>query len=151
MQTSWACWGMMADGRGDDDLTYRIAKGCAAGIIGGFVGSWVMNYVHGLTEQLTEPVKTAFDGNSAGRQSEDSAGETQTAGRTSAESPRNPKSHGPAESQRKSHQQSQSEQEPATVQAASAIAEPVLHRELTESEKGIAGTAGHYGDRKSVV
>lgn len=55
-------------------------------------------------------------------------------------------SSGQEEGEQQQEEQTQQEtSEPATVKAAAAVSDRVLHHELTEQEKSKAGTAMHYG------
>lgn len=53
--------------------------------------------------------------------------------------------HKPEAEERESQEPPQEQQESPTVQAAQAVAAPVLHRKLTLTEKQVAGPAVHYG------
>ena len=93
-------------------------KGIAAGALAGLVGGLVMNQFQNLWSKLTEDA----------RRSEHAHPPRQNV------APHN--LHG--------EQQSQEEEEPATVQVAEAISENVFDHELTKDERRVAGPAVHY-------
>lgn len=106
--------------------TADIVKGAVAGLAGGLAGSWAMNQVHSLM--------------SAG--SEESSPE-----RNRPKPGTGSRENGPAatEQQGKRATDSNTGQEPATTQVAEAVSRTVAQRELTSSEKSVAGPAVHYG------
>lgn len=93
-------------------------KGVAAGALAGLVGSLVMNQFQNLWSKLNE---------NAGR-SDDAHPPRQNVALQNLEGA----------------QQSQEEDEPATVKAAEAISNELFGHELTEDERRIAGPVVHY-------
>ena len=94
----------------------RVLRGMAAGLLAGLAASWVMNEFQQLRPQSSPP-----DGR----------------GPSSDEEHSDPQ-------ERKEQITRQGDDENATVKTAEAIAQRVLHRDLTPEEKRIAGPAVHY-------
>jgi putative membrane protein len=93
----------------------RVLRGMAAGLLAGLAASWVMNEFQELRPQSS---------GSQGDQGHD---------------------EGQAEPQeRKEELAGSNADDDATVQTAQVIAQKVLHRDLTQEEKRIAGPAVHY-------
>ena len=99
-----------------------VLKGLAAGLIGGLVASWTMNRFQDAWIKL------------AGSPSSGAESSRQVEGRESGQG----------------LQQSDEEQDDATVKTASAISEGVFDHKLTRSEKKMAGPAVHYAFGTSV-
>lgn len=91
-----------------------IAKGVAAGIVGGLVGSFVMNHFQAALAKL----------------------------KAAPSPPRRPDRLGGHGAQQQKSQETG--EEPATVNAAQAISDAVLHRRLSGREKDRAGNLLHY-------
>ena len=103
-----------------------VLKGLAAGLIGGLVASWTMNRFQDVWLKL------------AGSPSSGAGSAQQVEGQESGQG------------LRQTQQQSDEEQDDATVKTASAISEGVFDHKLTRSEKKIAGPAVHYAFGTSV-
>lgn len=99
-----------------------VLKGLAAGLVGGLVASWTMNRFQDVWIKL------------AGSPSSGAESSQQVDGRESGQG----------------LQQSDEEQDDATVKTASAISEGIFDHKLTRSEKKIAGPAVHYAFGTSV-
>jgi uncharacterized membrane protein YagU involved in acid resistance len=101
------------------------AKGLAAGMIGGLAATWVMTrFGEGVTRLTSRR---------AARESEPLREQALGGG------PRPDAPHLPSRDR-----SSAESQEPATVKAATAVAEQVFHRELTPQQKPAAGAVVHY-------
>jgi uncharacterized membrane protein YagU involved in acid resistance len=96
----------------------QLWKGVVAGLIGGLVASWTMDQFQSAWSKLSERMK---ESNKESHQ----RGDGQIGGQDK-------------------QQLSADEQDPATVKAASIIAEEVFDRRLAKDEKEVAGEAVHY-------
>ena len=92
----------------------NVLRGMAAGMLAGLAASWVMNEFQKMH----------------GQSHPEDRGET-------------PAGHDQPQERKESHAGS-GEEEDATVKTAQAIAQRVIHRNLTDREKQIAGPAVHY-------
>lgn len=93
-----------------------VLRGMAAGLVAGLAASWVMNEFQQLRPQSSPPGDRE-------RESDEDHADPQ---------------------ERKEQLSRQGDDENATVKTAQAIAQHVLHRDLTPEEKRIAGPAVHY-------
>lgn len=103
-------------------------RGALAGALAGLIASWVMESFQAAWTQAGKQIQRqrVLTREGAGRR---------RGGKGGPEDPATmdlPRDDGAAE-------------EPATVRAATAVAQPILDRELTEEERPVAGELVHYG------
>jgi hypothetical protein len=105
-----------------------VVKGAIAGALAGLIASWAMESFQAAWTNATKQIQRqrVLMREGAGRRRGAKGGPEDPAVQDL------PRSDGQQE-------------EPATVKAAAAVAEPILERELTDEEKPVAGELVHYG------
>lgn len=103
-------------------MASHVFRGMAAGMLAGLAASWVMNEFQQLRPQRQPEPRP--EGGRPRREPQQEAHQR--------------------EPQQEDHGQSSEEEEDATVKTARKISQRVLHRDLSECEKQIAGPAVHY-------
>ena len=108
-----------------------VARGAMAGLVGGFLASMAMNGFQEMVRSLGEAASGDSGGGGAG-QGQDAGNEQDRSG-------------GGGGGEQGGGGEGSESSEPATVKAAEKLSRAALQRDLTETEKKVAGPAVHYG------